>query len=154
MAFPWPLLALSSSCFQLASPVFLLSNEIGIDTNQREQEQAADLGKTNCSKPFVPTSVLCTCSFIELLALTLSVPVDTMVENYATGTSDLWSRSALLVSDFLDLIFYQASELLLFRHLRLVSSAFLGLTPYFFPSNHCHLYLYKVCLNWWNRPVC
>lgn len=103
MTFPWPLLALSSSCFQLASPVFLLSNYIGIDTNQREWKKKVEAGETKCSMSFALISMLYTCSFIELLALTLSIPVDTMVGNHSAGTLNFWSCSALLFSGFFGL---------------------------------------------------
>lgn len=52
---------------------------------------------------FVLISMLYTCYFIELLALTLSTPVDTMVGNHSVGTLEFWSCSALLFSGFLGL---------------------------------------------------
>lgn len=146
MTLSWPLLILSCSCSQLASPVFLLSNYIEIDTNQRERQLS--LGKTNSFKFFVLLFVLYTCCLIELFALALSIPADTTVGNHSAGTSDFWSCSAFFFSDFLDLVICQAIELFLLWRLCLVFSAFLGPPLYFFPSYHCHSYLYAVWLYW------
>lgn len=133
VTFPRPLPALSPSCFQLASPVFLFSNYIGIDSNQREWEKAVEAGKMNCLKLFVLLLAPYACSFIELFALALSTPANTVMGNHPAGTSDLGSCAAISVRDFLNLVIYQATELVLLWHSRLVSSAFLGLPLYFPP---------------------
>lgn len=89
--------SLSCSCFQLALPVFLLSNYAGVDTNQREWEKAVERVEANCFKSFVLLSGLYT-FLLELLALTFSIPVDTAVGNRSLGMSDFWSCSPLLVT--------------------------------------------------------
>lgn len=97
MTFRWPLLTLSSSCFQLASPVFLLSNYVEVDTNQRGWEKAIEIGKANCFKSFVLLSVLYA-FFFWAACPCCPIPVDVVVGNPSVGASDAWSCSSFSVT--------------------------------------------------------
>lgn len=59
--------SLSSSCFQLTLPVFLLSNYVAVDANQREWEKAVEIGEANCFKFFVLLLVLYTFLLLSCL---------------------------------------------------------------------------------------